>query len=103
MLAIVVLVVLYRKNLFHTAWLKLAYVLLLAGVAGNLTDRLIQGFLIPYEQQHGFFTKLMNGYVVDFIDVTIPLFNYRWPALQCGGLLHLRSGNYFLRRQHFLR
>lgn len=79
-LAIVVLVVLYRKNLFHTAWLKLAYVLLLAGVAGNLTDRLIQGFLIPYEQQHGFFTKLMNGYVVDFIDVTIPLFNYRWPA-----------------------
>ena len=36
--------------------------------------------LIPYEQQHGFFTKLMNGYVVDFIDVTIPLFNYRWPA-----------------------
>lgn len=79
-LAIVVLVVLYRKNFFHTAWLKLAYVLLLAGVAGNLTDRLIQGFLIPYEQQHGFFTKLMNGYVVDFIDVTIPLFNYRWPA-----------------------
>ncbi|MCB5520851.1 signal peptidase II, partial [Erysipelatoclostridium ramosum] len=51
-LAIVVLVVLYRKNLFHTAWLTLAYVLLLAGVAGNLTDRLIQGFLIPYEQQH---------------------------------------------------
>ena len=30
----------------------MAYVLLLAGVAGNLTDRLIQGFLIPYEQQH---------------------------------------------------
>ena len=79
-LAIVALVVLYRKNYFHTVWLKLAYVLLLAGVAGNLTDRLMQGFLIPYEQPHGFFTKLMNGYVVDFIDVTIPLFNYRWPA-----------------------
>lgn len=79
-LAIVALIVLYRKNFFHTVWLKLAYVLLLAGVAGNLTDRLMQGFLIPYEQTHGFFTKLMNGYVVDFIDVTIPLFNYRWPA-----------------------
>ncbi len=79
-LAIVALIVLYRKNFFHTVWLKLAYVLLLAGVAGNLTDRLIQGFLIPYEQTHGFFTKLMNGYVVDFIDVTIPVFNYRWPA-----------------------
>lgn len=46
-LAIVALVVLYRKNFFHTVWLKLAYVLLLAGVAGNLTDRLMQGFLIP--------------------------------------------------------
>jgi len=80
-LAIVALVVLYREKLlpygYGSSW---AYVLLLAGVAGNLTDRLMQGFLIPYEQPHGFFTKLMNGYVVDFIDVTIPLFNYRWPA-----------------------
>lgn len=79
-LAIITLIVLYRKNFFHTIWLKLAYVLLLTGVAGNLTDRLLQGFLIPYEQHHGFFTKLMNGYVVDFIDVTIPIINYRWPA-----------------------
>lgn len=79
-LALATLIVLYRKNIFHTFWLKLAYVLLLAGVAGNLTDRLLQGFLIPYEQTHGFFTKLMNGYVVDFIDVTIPFINYRWPA-----------------------
>ena len=54
--------------------------LLLAGVAGNLTDRLLQGFLLPYEQPHGFFTKLLNGYVVDFIDVTLPVINYRWPA-----------------------
>ena len=36
----------------------------------------MQGFLIPYEQPHGFFTKLMNGYVVDFIDVTIPPVSY---------------------------
>lgn len=79
-LAIVTLIILYRKNFFHTVWLKLAYVLLLAGVAGNLTDRLIQGFLLPYQEGHGFFTKLMNGYVVDFIDVTIPVINYRWPA-----------------------
>ena len=79
-LAIIALIVLYRKNFFHTVWLKLAYVLLLAGVAGNLTDRLVQGFLLPYEQPHGFFTKLLNGYVVDFIDVTLPVINYRWPA-----------------------
>lgn len=78
--AIIVLIVLYKKNIFQTAWLKIAYVLLLAGVAGNLTDRLVQGFMLPYEQTHSFFTKLMNGYVVDFIDVTIPWFNYRWPA-----------------------
>lgn len=79
-LAIIALIVLYRKNFFHTVWLKLAYVLLLAGVAGNLTDRLVQGFLLPYQETHSFFTKLMNGYVVDFIDVTIPVIDYRWPA-----------------------
>lgn len=78
--AIIVLIILYRKNLFRTIWQKIAYVLLLAGVAGNLTDRLVQGFLLPYDYTQGFFTKLMNGYVVDFIDVTIPWFNYRWPA-----------------------
>ena len=80
-LAIIALIVLYRKNFFHTVWLKLAYVLLLAGVAGNLTDRLVQGFLLPYEQPHGFFTKLLNGYVVDLLDVTLPVINSRWPAI----------------------
>lgn len=78
--AIIALIVLYRKNFFHMVWLKLAYVLLLAGVAGNLTDRLVQGFLLPYQESYGFFTRLMNGYVVDFIDVTIPVINYRWPS-----------------------
>ncbi len=79
-LALIGLIVLYCKNFFHNTALKVAYVLILAGICGNLTDRLIQGFLLPYECEHGFFTKLMNGYVVDFIDVTIPFFNYRWPA-----------------------
>ncbi len=79
-LALIGLIVMYCKNFFNTLPLKISYVLLLAGIAGNLTDRLIQGFILPYECEHGFFTKLMNGYVVDFIDVTIPFFNYRWPA-----------------------
>ncbi len=79
-LALIAITVMYCKNFFNTLPLKISYVLLLAGIAGNLTDRLIQGFLLPYECEHGFFTKLMNGYVVDFIDVTIPFFNYRWPA-----------------------
>ncbi len=79
-LALIGIIILYCKNFFHNTALKVAYVLILAGICGNLTDRLIQGFLLPYECEHGFFTKLMNGYVVDFIDVTIPFFNYRWPA-----------------------
>ena len=79
-LAIIALIILYRKNFFHTVWLKLAYVLLLAGVAGNLTDRLLQGFLLPYAQPLGFFTKRLNGYEVDFSDGTRPVMHYRWPA-----------------------
>lgn len=83
MVPIVALVVLMRmcqKGVFYTKWLKFALVLFVTGILGNLTDRLVQGFLLPYESTHSFFTKLMNGYVVDFIDVTIPFIDYRWPA-----------------------
>lgn len=54
--------------------------LLMAGIIGNLTDRLLQGFwLEPYEDA-GFWERLSQGYVVDFLDFTIPVIDYRWPA-----------------------
>lgn len=79
-LAMTILTILYIKKFFCNVWMKLAYIFLMAGIAGNLTDRLIQGFLIPYKEEHSFFTKLMNGYVVDFIDIKIPVIDYVWPT-----------------------
>jgi len=54
--------------------------LLIAGILGNLTDRLFQGFWLLEFQDAGFWTRLSKGYVVDFLDFTIPIVDYRWPA-----------------------
>lgn len=54
--------------------------LLMAGILGNLTDRLFQGFWLEPYNDAGFWTRLGQGYVVDFLDFTIPIVDYRWPA-----------------------
>lgn len=54
--------------------------LLIAGILGNLTDRLVQGFMLEPYKDAGFWARLGQGYVVDFLDFTIPVINYRWPA-----------------------
>jgi signal peptidase II len=54
--------------------------LLLAGIIGNLTDRLLQGFWLEPYKDAGFFTRLGEGYVVDFLDFYLPIVNYHWPA-----------------------
>ncbi len=54
--------------------------LLIAGILGNLTDRLFQGFWLAEYEAAGFWTRLGQGYVVDFLDFTIPVIDYRWPA-----------------------
>ncbi len=71
-----------KKKFFNTKWLKLGWALLFAGVCGNLTDRLIQGFIlstkIPGDMT--FMDCLRAGYVVDFLEVKIPIADYVWPA-----------------------
>ena len=51
---------------------RLAAVLLVAGVCGNLTDRLLQGFWLKQHEEKSFVTRLSKGYVVDFIRVKLP-------------------------------
>ena len=41
--------------------------LLLCGIFGNLTDRLVQGFMIEEFADASFWQRLSEGYVVDFI------------------------------------
>ena len=59
--AIIVLAVLTWKNMFRDTPSRVASALLVAGVIGNLTDRILHGF------------------VVDFIDIILPWYG-RWPA-----------------------
>lgn len=76
-----VILYLFRTGkLFVTPLMRFCGALILAGVLGNLTDRLVQGFFLPGTEQFSFGQKLASGYVVDFIDVVIPGFQYHWPS-----------------------
>ena len=67
--------------------LRVAWALITTGIIGNMTDRLLQGFFIPGAESEGFFTNLMSGYVVDFLDFSFPWirtemfpYGYHWPS-----------------------
>lgn len=73
----------WRKGFFDTKSLRFAAALLIAGVFGNLTDRMIQGFFLEGHKDKPFIERLSKGYVVDFIDVKIP--GYEKIAPRSGG------------------
>ena len=78
-IALIVVTVLWRKNVF-VGVARYSAPLLVAGVIGNLADRLTQGFYLEHLREGTFWERLSAGYVVDFIDVTIPFIDYRWPS-----------------------
>lgn len=85
--ALAVLVVMYRRGFFFNRTLKFAWGFIMAGVLGNMTDRLTQGFFLPGAEQLGFVENLINGYVVDFLDFSFPWIvtetfpgGYHWPS-----------------------
>ena len=80
LVALGALVLFWRRGAFDTPTLKLSAALLAAGVLGNLTDRLLQGFFLPAVRDEGFWTRLSNGYVVDFLDFRLPLYEKIVPA-----------------------
>lgn len=70
--ALVVITVFWKKGAFANKPARLAAALLVAGVFGNLTDRLFQGFWLEQHEEKSFVTRLSKGYVVDFIRVKLP-------------------------------
>lgn len=78
-IALTVVNVLWKKDAF-VGLAKWSAPLLVAGVLGNLLDRLTQGFFLEAFVHEGFWTRLSKGYVVDFLDFTLPVINYRWPS-----------------------
>jgi len=80
LVALVLITLGLKKDFFVGNSGKLAVGLLLCGIFGNLTDRLIQGSKLSYMTGLPMWVRLKAGYVVDFLDFTIPLVNYRWPS-----------------------
>ncbi len=85
--ALAALVYFFRRGIFCTRLMKLAWGFIMAGVLGNMTDRLLQGFFLPGAEQLSFWKNLSNGYVVDFLDFSFPWMiteafprGYHWPA-----------------------
>lgn len=85
--ALAALIIFYRRGFFRTRMLKVAWVCIMAGVLGNMTDRLLQGFWLNGAEKLSFWENFANGYVVDFLDFSFPWIQtemfpngYHWPA-----------------------
>jgi len=79
-IALFLVPLLWKKNIFEGV-AKWSAPLLLAGVIGNLIDRLFQGFWLRGPEQLSFLERLGHGYVVDFLDIQVPFTNgYHWPS-----------------------
>lgn len=70
----------WKKGLFVHPTARIAVSLLLAGIFGNFTDRLLQGFQLQRVAHESFWTRLSEGYVVDFISVWLPGFEKIMPS-----------------------
>lgn len=77
--ALAMIRIFWKKGVFAHPLSQIAVALLLCGIFGNLTDRLVQGFLLPELVNATFWQRLSSGYVVDFISIKLPLYGW-WPA-----------------------
>ncbi len=80
LLALVMIRLFWLKGVFHHILSKIAVALLLCGILGNLTDRLVQGFLLHEHLGESFWSRLSAGYVVDFLYVKLPFYDKLVPA-----------------------
>lgn len=78
--ALTLIRVFWKKGVFRHPLSQLAVALLLCGIFGNLTDRLVQGFLLAEYAAGSFWERLSAGYVVDFIAVKLPLYDRLVPS-----------------------
>lgn len=79
LLALTMIRIFWKKGVFDHPASKVAVALLLCGIFGNFTDRLVQGFLLERVKDGTFWERLSSGYVVDFISVKLPFYGW-WPS-----------------------
>ena len=78
--ALTMIRIFWKKGVFNHPFSKFAVALLLCGIFGNLTDRLVQGFLLEDFKQAGLWERFSHGYVVDFIAIKLPLYDKLVPS-----------------------
>lgn len=62
----------------ESKWSKIARAFVAAGIIGNFTDRLVQGFILETTQGLSLWERFKSGYVVDFLDFKFG--SYHWPS-----------------------
>jgi len=72
----------WKNGVFQSKASRIAVSLLLAGIFGNFTDRLFQGFQLAEYAGESFWKRLSEGYVVDFISIWLPGFAKIMPSSQ---------------------
>jgi signal peptidase II len=80
LIALTMIRVFWKKGVFNHPLSMIAVALLLCGIFGNLTDRLVQGFLLEDFKDASFWHRLSEGYVVDFIAVKLPFYDKLVPS-----------------------
>ncbi len=78
--ALVGIIFFWKKGGFPTRVTKIAAALIISGIIGNFTDRLLQGFFLEEYKDASFLTRFTKGYVVDFLDFVIPVVDYHYPS-----------------------
>ena len=81
-IALALIRIFWKKGVFVHPLSKIAVALLMAGILGNLTDRLTQGFLLEEFKDLSFWQRLSQGYVVDFLAFKLPLYDKIVPSSQ---------------------
>jgi signal peptidase II len=80
LIALTLIRIFWVKGVFSHPLSMIAVALLLCGIFGNLTDRLVQGFLLDEFRDASFWQRLSEGYVVDFVAVKLPLYDKLVPS-----------------------
>lgn len=80
LIALTLIRIFWMKGVFHHPLSKIAVALLLCGIFGNLTDRLLQGFLLEDFKADPYWERFSQGYVVDFIAVKLPFYDKLVPS-----------------------
>ncbi len=79
-IALTMIRIFWKKGVFNHPLSQIAVALLLCGIFGNLTDRLVQGFLLEEFKAASLWERLAEGYVVDFVAIKLPLWGMLVPS-----------------------